>query len=454
MIYFAATTMAQAPAIQWAKCFGGSSTDVATCIQQTNDTGYIIAGYSKSNDSDVSGNHGGIDYWVVKLDITGNIQWQKSLGGMGDDEAFSIQQTTDGGFFVAGYSGSIDGDVTGHHGSFFVSDYWVVKLNATGIIQWQKSLGGTADDVAQSIQQTNDGGYIVAGVTGSKNGDVTGKHGLDSITTDYWVVKLNGTGIIQWQKSLGGTADDVAQSIQQTNDGGFIVAGYSGSIDGDVTGNHVDSDYWVVKLNATGIIQWQKSLGGISADKATSIEQTTDGGYILAGGSMSNNGDVSGHHGNSFNDYWVLKINTNGTLLWQNSFGGYYEDLANFIRQTIDGGYIIAGYSQSYDGDVTGHRGSSSYSDFWIVKLAGTTGIEEIPTSSITLSPNPTTGIITIKGITQPTVAVYNLMGQKVVVAQGCNEVNLAQLPAGMYLVQVFNKDMQLVKSEKVILNR
>ncbi|MCF8293672.1 MAG: hypothetical protein K9I70_07660, partial [Chitinophagaceae bacterium] len=329
-------TFAQSPTIQWQKCLGGSSWEQAMSINQTVDGGYIVAGYSASNDGDVTGNHGSADYWVVKLNSTGVVQWQKSLGGSGDDAAFSVQQTADSGYIVAGWSASNDGDVTGNHG---YADYWVVKLTATGVIQWQKSLGGTGSDYPYSIQQTADSGYIVAGYSYSTDGDVTGNHG----SADYWVVKLNSTGVVQWQKSLGGTGGDGAYSIQQTADSGYIVAGGSESNDGDVTGNHGSADYWVVKLNSTGVVQWQKSLGGSGDDAANSIQQTADSGYIVAGYSTSNDGDVTGNHGSG--DYWVVKLNSTGVVQWQKSLGGSGDDAANSIQQTADSGYIVAGGS-------------------------------------------------------------------------------------------------------------
>jgi hypothetical protein len=177
----------------------------------------------------------------VKLNGNGEIQWQKSLGGSDYDCAMSIQQTSDGGYIVAGVSLSIDGDVTGALGNY---DYWVVKLDENSAIQWQRSLGGTNSDSANLIQQTSEGGYIVAGQSNSNNEDVTGNHG----NSDYWVVKLSGSGDIQWEKSLGGSDYEAARAIQQTTDGGYIVAGWSTSTDGDVTGNHGNDDYWVVKL--------------------------------------------------------------------------------------------------------------------------------------------------------------------------------------------------------------
>jgi len=362
-------SFSQVPSIQWQKSLGGSNSDRAYAIEQTSDGGYVFAGKSSSNDGDVSGNHGNIndDFWVVKLDNAGTIQWQKSLGGTDEDAAYSIQQTTDGGYIVAGYSASNDGDVSGNHGSH---DYWVVKLDNAGGITWQKSLGGTDSDEAYSVQQTSDGGYIVAGNTYSTDGNVTVNNG----SNDYWVVKLDNAGTITWQKSLGGTNEEWAFSIQQTSNGGYIVTGHSASTNGDVTGNHGGSvDYWVVNLDNSGGIVWQKSLGGTDSDYAYSIQQTSDGGYVVAGGSFSTDGDVTGHHDiTSVGDFWIVKLDNTGGITWQKSLGGTLDDEAYSIQQTTDGGYIVAGYSYSNDGDLTANLGST---DYWVVKLDNTGGI-------------------------------------------------------------------------------
>jgi uncharacterized repeat protein (TIGR01451 family) len=344
--------------ISWQKSLGGSTNDILNSIQQTTDGGYIVAGQSNSNDEDVTGFNGGVwDYWVVKLDAVGNITWQTALGGSESDVAESIQQTTDGGYIVTGWSASNNGDVTGGNGSF---DFWVVKLDISGNISWQKTFGGSGFDVANSIQQTTDGGYIVAGYSQSIDGDVTGNNGGQ----DFWVVKLDATGNITWQKALGGSGNEVAYSIQQTTDGGYIVAGHSSSNDGDVTGNNGGNDNWVVKLDATGNITWQKSLGGTGIDEAESIQQTADGGYIVAGTSDSNDGDVTGNNGAQ--DFWVVNLDASGNIIWQKSLGGSGFDVANSIQQTTNGGYILAGYSQSNDGDVTGNNGVE---DYWVIKL-------------------------------------------------------------------------------------
>ena len=439
------TIQAQAPEIQWQKSIGGTGTDIAYSIIQTSDNGFIVAGNSSSNNGDVSGNHGLGDYLVVKLSVTGNIEWQKSLGGTNEDDARSIQQTLDGGYIVVGSSNSNNGDVSGNHGG---ADYWIVKLNSIGDIQWQKSLGGLSNEGANSIKETEDGGYIIAGTSASTNSDVSGNHGsidywivkiniegniewqkcfggtnqdsLWSITqsfdggyvivgysvsndgdvsgnhggVDYWIVKINSIGTIEWQKSLGGSNDDIPFSITQTIDGGYIIAGNSSSNDGDVSGNHGYVDCWIVKINSIGIIEWQKSLGGSNQDFVYSIIQISDGSYVIAGNSSSNDEDVSGNYGGL--DCWMVKINSSGTIIWQKSLGGTGNDIPFSIIQTLNGGYIIAGYSDSNNGDVTGNNG---YEDFLIVKLSqdNLSTNSFLENNTISLFPNPTKESLSIK---------------------------------------------------------
>ena len=438
-LFIFAFSNAQAPAIQWQKTLGGTGTDYARSIQPTPDGGYIVTGYTNSTNGDVTGNHGNDDYWVVKLNPSGTIQWQKTLGGTGDDGAYSIQPTTDGGYIVAGTTDSNDGDVTGNHGGF--ADYWVIKLNPSGTIEWQKPLGGTDYDLAYSIQPTPDGGYIVAGTTNSNDGDVTGNHG----GPDCWVVKLNPSGTIEWQKTLGGTSDDDIQSIQPTPDGGYIVAGYTYSTNGDVTGNHGSYDYWVVKLNPSGTIQWQKTIGGTGEDNAYSIQPTTDGGYIVAGYTWSTDGDVTGNHGGS--DSWVVKLNPSGAIQWQKTIGGTGGDLAYSIQPTTDGGYIVAGSTYSNDGDVTGNHGGS---DSWVVKL----GPDGLATSgfvknNINIYPNPARTLLNLQAANNTSInkiIITDLTG-KIVKEQTQNTttINVENLAQGMYILEAYSGEQKMV---------
>lgn len=364
---FSAT--AQAPVIQWQKSLGGTGNDYANSVHQTSDGGYIVAGYTSSNDGDVSGNHGGTDVWVVKLDNAGNIQWQKALGGSGDDVANYVQQTMDGGYIIAGKTYSNDGDVTGNHGN---ADAWAVKLDNAGNIQWQKTLGGTNNDGANSVEQLADGSYILGCFAISENtGDIIGSHGA----AECWVVSLSSTGSIQWSLCLGGQSYEYARQVKQTADGGFVMGGFTSSIDGDVSGNHGNVDYFVVKLDNIQEKQWKKVFGGTGTDILTSVIQTTDGGYIAAGHVFSQDGDIvgSGFHGTFFNDYWVIKLDTAGTIQWKKALGGSGNDWAQSIQQTVDGGYIIFGFTTSNDGDVSGNNG---YLDHWMVKLNSSGTVE------------------------------------------------------------------------------
>ena len=346
--------------LDWQRCLGGSSSDYVNSIQATPDGGYIMAGYTYSNDGDVSGNHGSYDVWVVKLDQSGNLQWQKCLGGSSYDYVNSIQATPDGGYIMAGQTDSNDGDVSGNHGSY---DVWAVKLDQSGNLQWQKCLGGSSYDYVNNIQATPDGGYIMAGQTDSYDGDVSGYH----YNSDVWVVKLDQSGNLEWQKCLGGNGTEYANSIQATPDGGYIMAGQTDSNGGDVSGNHGYNDVWVVKLDQSGNLQWQRCLGGSSDDYSNSIQETSDGGYIMAGFTISNDGDVSGNHG--YYDVWVIKLDQSGNLQWQRCLGGTSADYVNInsIQATPDGGYIMAGQTNSNDGDVSGNHG---YNDVWVVKIS------------------------------------------------------------------------------------
>jgi hypothetical protein len=345
------------PVIQWQKTLGGSIIDYASSIRATNDGGYIVAGNTLSNNGNVTGNNGASDYWIVKLNAAGAVQWQKALGGGAFDEAKDIQTTPDGGYIVLGSSSSVNGQVSGNHGG---SDFWVVKLDANGILQWQKSYGGTANDDARAVQTTPDGGYILAGTTYSNDGDVSGNHG----NGDFWVVKIGATGTLQWQKALGGTAEDEASALQTTPDGGYIVVGETQSFNGDVAENQGIQDFWVVKLGIEGNLQWQKTLGGSSYDWAYAVQNTLDGGYIVAGSTFSNNGDVSGNHGGY--DFWLVKLSSLGTLSWQKALGGSDTEEAYSVQATSDQGFVVAGYAASKNGDVSNNKGGW---DYWVVKV-------------------------------------------------------------------------------------
>ncbi|MBU0529654.1 T9SS type A sorting domain-containing protein [bacterium] len=317
IIYLLNIALTQAPAIEWQNTIGGSDWDKLYSIKQTIDGGYILGGYSQS---DISGDktvdsQGGDDYWVVKLDNTGNVIWDKTIGGDNYDELQSIQQTADGGYILGGYSQSdISGDKTeACQGS---SDYWVIKLDGVGNILWQNTIGGNGTDWLYSICQTTDGGYILGGYSISGiSGDKTEKN--IGLSYDYWVVKLDGTGqTMQWQNTIGASSTNEMYSIQQTTDGGYILGGYSNSgVSGDKTETcRGEEDYWVVKLDKWGNVYWQKTIGGNYGDKLQSIIQTMDGGYVLGGHSNSGISGDKTDNSKGGADYWVVKLEADAPL--------------------------------------------------------------------------------------------------------------------------------------------
>ncbi|HVP80104.1 MAG TPA: thrombospondin type 3 repeat-containing protein [Thermodesulfobacteriota bacterium] len=307
--------------LAWQKSYpSGSTDDKVYSIQQTSDGGYIAAGSTTSS-------AGGYDFWVLKLNADGSNAWQKTYGGSNHDYAYSTQQTSDGGYIL-----------TGHTHSFGAGgiDILMLKLMANGGVDWQKTYGGLNDDYAYSIQQTSDSGYIVAGST---------NYSVGSEYYDILVLKLKADGEVDWQKTYGGYSSDFANSVQQTSDGGYIVAGSTYSFGAGAF------DIWVLKLKANGEVDWQKTYGGSGYEYGSFIQQTSDGGYIVVGETSP-----SGIGGR---DVLVLKLNADGSLTgpngWQKTYGGPNEDSAYSIQQTSDGGYIVAGYTTSFgatDSDI------------------------------------------------------------------------------------------------------
>jgi len=344
------------PVFSWQSCLGGSSYDAAAKLLPTADGGYIVVGTTYSNNGDVTGNHGNGDVWVVKLDSSGTKQWKKTLGGSGSDVAVSIVQLSSGKIFVVANTTSTNGNVTYNHG---LTDIWLVALNSSGTLLYQKTFGGSGDDVAHSIIQTNDGNLLIAGSSDSNNGDVTGNHGND----DYWLLKTDTLGNLLWQKSFGGSGTDGCNSVVATADGGYLATGNSDSNDGDVTDNHGGDDFWIVKTDGSGNIQWEKSYGGSMNESALAAIQNTAGNFVIAGYTISNDGDVTDNKGSS--DYWMLMLDSSGTLLNQHTYGGTNSDVAYSIIQASDGGYMLSGSTTSNDFDVTGNHGGE---DMWLMK--------------------------------------------------------------------------------------
>jgi len=345
--------------LQWQKTYGSSSNELGFAIAKTSDGGYVLAGSTVGNNGDVSGHHGGIgaDAWIIKINNSGSIAWQKCFGGTNGDYAYDIIATTDGGYIFSGATSSSDGDITGFHGA---TDAWIVKLSSEGTIEWQNVLGGSGEERAMSIIQTATD-YMIAGYTNSTDGDVSGNHG----DYDAWVIKLNSTGNVAWSRTYGGSLFDEAGFITQATDGFMISAGAKSS-DGDMSGltHRGGNDLWLLKINDNGDILWQKAYGGSGEEGSGRILTTPDGGYVLSTNTTSNNGDVSGNHGSG--DAWVAKITSSGIIVWQKCFGGNDGDHANIMNVNNSGEIILVGYTFSRNGDITGYKGSE---DFWTLRL-------------------------------------------------------------------------------------
>lgn len=350
------TTSAQAPQIQWQKCLGGSGDEYGYDIHQTSDSGYIVAG------TNASFGFGGYDAWVVKLSASGATQWQKRFGGSQDDMALSIEQTLDGSYMVAGSTSSNDTDVSYNHGG---SDIWLVKLSPSGSIIWERTYGGSGADAVMTLHQTPDRGFIVAGYSTSSDGDIT----LNKGGYDMWVFKIDSAGSMQWQKTYGGTGNEFSTSIRIL-DNGYILAGYGSSTDGDITGSHGQDDIFVFRLSDTGAIVWKKTLGGSMHEFSEDIAITSDSSFVVVGGSNSTDGDIAGNKGHG--DAWIVKLSASGAFLWQQCLGSSLDDAATSIRTTADGGYLLSGWVSANDGDVSGLHGSA---DFWLAKLTATGSI-------------------------------------------------------------------------------
>jgi hypothetical protein len=343
----------------WNKTYGGTADDRGEAIEATTDGGFVITGYSRSNDEDVTANSGFYDQWIVKLDASGTIQWEKSLGFSGSDQAYDIIQTSDGGYFTTGF---LDITASGGLGSFGrpasanpehgVGEYWCHKLDASGTIIWSRYFGGTNNDRSYSTLETNDNNFIIAGASESNDFDITDSKG----SYDFWVVKLSNTGDLIWQQSYGGTGIEIGYDIAKTTDGNYIVVGDTRSSDGDVSNLKGSADFWVIKVNDTdGALIWERTYGGSDFESARAITPLQDGGFAIAGSAKSNNADVNSNYGQ--NDFWVIKINDAGNLLWEKNFGGSQLDIAHGIIETTDEKLVVAGNTQSTDGDISLNKG-------------------------------------------------------------------------------------------------
>ena len=409
------------PVFDWQHCLGGTSYDAATKIISTDDGGYILVGTTNSNNGNVIGNHGASDVWVIRLDAAGTFQWQKCLGGNKVDAAVSALLLPGGNIIVLATTNSNNGNVTNNHGgNTNTSDVWLVALSPSGSLLWQKTFGGSSFDAAHALLKTSDNNLLIGASTESNNGDVTGNHGGE----DFWMIKVDTLGNMIWQKALGGSGADVCNAVAETNDGyvasgsstssncdvsrnlggndfwivktdftgniiweksyggslnesafstitngygNIVIGGYTSSNDSDVLENHGSSEFWLLELDASGMKVMQSTFGGSNSDIAFSIVNADADGYLLAGTTTSNDFDLQFAQTHGGEDCWLMKTDLAGNMIWSRAYGGSSSDRAFSVIQTTDGGYIIAGYTQSNNGQVSGNHGAN---DLWVAKLS------------------------------------------------------------------------------------
>ena len=491
---------AQDPNILWQKTIGGSGSEFLKSVERTNDGGMILGGYSDSNISGEKSENsrGGDDYWIVKLNNSKEIEWQKTYGGDQDDELVEVKQTTDGGYIAVGTSASgISGDKT--ESSKGETDYWIIKLNAIGEIIWQKTIGGNSFDSAQGVSLSNQGGYIIGGSSSSSfSGDRTvglggfqdawvvfldasgsiifqKAHGANFTVTDfvtsidggyvlgglqqlslaycYYVIKANEFGIQTFQRNYRGDFADFLTNVTSTSDGGYIINGFSNSNaanDKTENSNGLD-DFWILKIDSLGNIEWQNTIGGNLGDACYTAIEASEGGYLITGYSSS---DISGDKNEPANeaDFWIVKLNNVGIIEWQNTIGGSFSERIPFAFQDVDGSYIIAGQSES-DISLDKTENSRGGYDYWVLQHSQTLGIKDNPLATkITLYPNPTKNKLQLNTQNQTInqVNIYTITGSKVLqldIDTVSPIVDVSSLASGVYYIQLYSgKNVALKK--------
>lgn len=383
LVYFSTFSFAQHPiSKKWDKRFGGDMEENFSSIVQTSDGGYILGGWSKSSIGGEKSEacRGSFDYWIIKIDSNGIKQWDKTYGGTDDDRLISIKLTNDGGFICGGKSKSgIGGDKT--EPAWGNNDYWIVKLDSLGNKQWDKRFGGTGGDEFSEIEQDEVGNYYVFGSSTSPlSGDKTQSNwGSD----DYWLVKTDSVGNKLWDRRFGGISTDRYCTLSFASNNTIMLAGWSGS---DISGDKsvprwdLNGDFWIIKIDTSGTKIWDKRYGGIGYDAPSIVLPTFDGGFLLSGISYSNlSGDKTSPlciSSASYSDYWLVKIDSAGIKEWDNDFGSDQSEYQFTIYQTLDSGFVISGLSYRGNDICQKTENNLTYHQNWVIKT-NSLGVKE-----------------------------------------------------------------------------
>ncbi len=453
--------------IEWSRSVEGDNISGLHSVIEATDGSFILVGFTKSLYIGGIKTHGQSDALVIKLNKDGVIIWQKTYGGSGFDNAYSVVERNreGGGYIFGGETSSTDGDLIARDSGKGTA--WIVAINQSGDIEWQKYLGGSKEETITSIVETKDGGIVFTGTTSSNDGDLVG-HNND--LEQGWLVKLNASGNILWQKFFKAdfrTFNFASRPIIKTSDSGFTLAGSVTLFDSSIKGYHNskdlfgNSDVYVAHLNSSGTVLWERCYGGIMDDRGNGICTTSDGGYLVIGTTSSNNGDVVGNHQSSdpftfkYEDAWVVKLTSEGNVEWQHCYGGDKDESGNSIIQTSDGKILFVAGASSLDGDVYGIHSNGIYNriDIWVVKLGVNAGVSDASNFDFTglirdkflkIYPNPSSSSVRLEMLswfTAKGVEIYNLLGTKITcettLAENGANVNVKSLPNGTYIARV-----------------
>jgi hypothetical protein len=329
----------------WHKKYGGSLEDVAHSIIRTSSNSYLILGSTLSNDGDVSALKGGRDAWLLNVDGDGNLLWEKTIGGASEEELYNLKSAADGNYIMAGWTFSIDGDVSFNHGN---ADAWIVKVNEQGDVVFEKTYGGSNQDLAFDATPVSDGGYIFCGKVSSIDGDAADR---TAETSAGWFAKLNSAGTLAGKVYLGESAVDAGLVAMEALNGDFLFAGTTYT-EAEFENFHGDYDAFVLRVDAAGNIRWKKAFGGSQRETLADFIETNDGNFILTATTVSDDGDIPALLGGE--DVLLLKLNGDGNIITGTTFGGGADDSVFKIKQIGNDDFAFAGQTSSFDDLYTG----------------------------------------------------------------------------------------------------